>query len=332
MTLRTPVGSPGARLLGLGAHRPARVMNNDEAAAHADTTDAWIRERSGIVTRHIAAPDETTVDMAVEAGAKALAASGVCADAIDLVLLATSTHPYQTPGGSAELATRLGTRSPGATDVGAGCAGFGYALSFAADAIRVGSARHVLVVGSEKLTDYVDVTDRSICFIFGDGAGAAVVGPSGTAGIGPVVWGSDGERKDAITQTRTWVDFSANPTGGRPWLTMDGPGVFRWAVTSLAPVAVQACALAGIEPADLVAFVPHQANLRIIDAIAKGMGLPADVAIARDVVDTGNTSAASVPLALSTLLERGEVRSGDPALLFGFGAGLAYAGQVVLVP
>jgi 3-oxoacyl-[acyl-carrier-protein] synthase-3 len=309
----------GARLLGVGEYRPARLVSNDELARRVDTSDEWIRARTGIRTRRVADADESVVAMGVAAGAKALAAAGVDAAGIDLVLAASCTLPSQIPGAGPEIAARLGAVTAGAVDVNGGCAGFCYALGFAADAVRAGSARTVLVVASERLSDYTDWDDRSTCILFGDGSGAVVVGPAETDEIGPVAWGHDGTRPEAIAVRRD-----------DPFLRMDGQAVFRWA-GALAPHARRACDLAGVDPADLAAFVPHQANLRIVDAIAKRLGATRAV-VARDVVDAGNTSAASVPLALARMIECGELRRGDPVLMFGYGAGLTFAGQVVRCP
>ena len=310
-----------AAVLGLGAHRPAVRQDNLAIAERTGSSDQWIRERSGIVTRGVAADDESTVDMAVSAGAKALAASGISATDVGLVLLATCSMPGPLPGGSPEVAYRLGATSAGATDIGAGCAGFTYALALAADAVRAGSADNVLVVGSEKLLPMVDPDDRATAFLFGDGAGAAVVGIADTDGIGRVVWASDGDQAERLV------------IEGAPLrLRMDGRAIYRWATTSLPDLARRACAAAGVEPADLAAFVPHQANLRITDSVVKSLGLPPSVVIARDVVDSGNTSAASVPLAWTRLQEQGAVGTGDPVLLLGFGAGLTAAGCVVRCP
>jgi len=310
-----------AALLGLGAHRPAHRMDNHGIAARTDSSDTWIRERSGIVTRGVAAPDESTVDMAVGAGGKALAAAGVEAADVDLVLLATCSMPGPLPGGSPEVAARLGAVRAGASDVGAGCAGFTYALSMAADAVRAGSADRVLVIGSEKLMPMVDQDDRATAFLFGDGAGAAVVGVSDTDGIARAAWAHDGEQHERLV-----ID-------GTPLrLKMEGRAIYRWATTSLPDLARRACALAGTTPEELDAFVPHQANLRITESVVKALKLPESVVVARDVVDSGNTSAASVPLALARLHELGEIRRGDTVLLLGFGAGLTAAGQVVRCP
>ena len=314
-------GLRGAAVLGLGAHRPALRVDNHEIARRTDSSDEWIRDRSGIVTRGVAGDDESTVDMATSAGGKALAAAGIPAEAVGLVLLATCSMPGPLPGGSPEVASRLGARSAGASDIGAGCAGFTYALSMAADAVRCGTAEHVLVIGSEKLLPMVDPDDRATAFLFGDGAGAAVVGPAEVDGIGRVVWASDGDQHESLT-------IHGSPRR----LAMNGRAIYRWATTSLPDLARRACAQAGIEPAELAAFVPHQANLRITESVVKALRLPDSVVIARDVVDSGNTSAASVPLALTRLHEQGQVRTGDQVLLLGFGAGLTAAGQVVRCP
>ncbi len=313
-----------ARILGLGEHRPARLVTNDDLAGMVETSDEWIRTRTGIATRRVAAGDESVVAMATDAAAKALAQSGVAADDVDLLLLATCTTPTTIPGGAPEVAHLLGATHAGAADLNGACAGFCYALAMAADAVRAGSARHAVVIGAEKLTDWLDWSDRSTCILFGDGAAAAVVGPSDEPGIGRPVWGSDGSAAGLITA----------PAPER-LIRMDGQAVFRWATTTLAPVALQACAAAGVSPADLGAVVLHQANLRIVDAIVRALqksGLRPDAVISRDVVETGNTSAASVPLALSRLAASGEVRSGEPALLLAFGAGLTWAGQVIRIP
>lgn len=310
-----------AALLGLGAHRPAVREDNTAVALRLDSSDTWIRERSGVVTRGVAGPDESVVDMATSAGGKALAAAGVDPADVDLVLLATCSMPGPLPSGSPEVAHRLGARSAGATDLNAACAGFAYALALAADSIRAGSADRVLVIGSEKLTPLIDPYDRGTAFLFGDGAGAAVVGVAERDGVGPVVWAHDGDQHARLTIL-----------GAPPVMAMDGRAIYRWATTSVPDLARRACAKAGIDPADLAAFVPHQANLRITESVVKSLQLPDSVVVARDVVDSGNTSAASVPLALARLLEQGAVRRGDPVLLLGFGAGLTAAGQVVLVP
>jgi 3-oxoacyl-[acyl-carrier-protein] synthase III len=321
--MRITEGSAGARILAFGGYQPARVITNDELAAAVDTSDEWIRSRVGIASRRIAGPDETVADMAVAAGGKALAASGLSPGDIDLVIVATCTPEVQIPNTSAAVARRLGIPAPGAYDVNAACAGFCYALANASDAVRTGTARNALVIGSEKLSQWIDWTDRTTCIIFADGAGAAVVGPvadPADAGIGPVVWGSAGDMADKI--------YIPDRNG---FIIQEGQAVFRWATTALHPVAKKACERAGVDPAELAAFVPHQANLRIVEAIARRLGAPQAV-VADDIVTAGNTSSASIPLALSRMVERGQIGSGDPVLLLGFGAGICYAGQVITVP
>lgn len=258
--------------------------------------------------------------MAVAAAGKALATAGVEPGDIDLVITATCTLESSIPSASATVATRLGIPSPGAFDLNAACAGFCYGLSVANDAVRGGSASRVLLIGAEKLSAWVDWADRCTCVIFGDGAGAAVVGPSETAGIGPVVWGSDGDKASAIRIAQRGA-----------LIEMQGQTVFRWATTIMGRVALEACCRAGVAPKDIKVAVPHQANLRIVDAIVRQLGAT-EAVVARDIIDSGNTSAASVPLALSRLVERGDARTGDPALVLAFGAGLTFAGQVIACP
>ncbi|TQS29090.1 beta-ketoacyl-ACP synthase III [Microbispora sp. KK1-11] len=318
--MRLGQGAPAARILAFGGYQPAQVVTNDDLAARLDTNDEWIQSRVGIKERRVAGPQESEIDLAVQAGGKALAASGLSSDDIDLVIVATCTIEAPIPNAAGRVAHRLGITAPGAYDLNAACAGFCYALAAASDAVRSGSATNVLVVGSEKLSQWVDGEDRSTVVIFADGAGAAVVGPSDRPGIGPVAWGSAGDKAEAIMIKDR-----------RSFLHQEGQTVFRWATTALHPVAKLACERAGVDPADLAAFVPHQANLRIVEAIARKLGAD-NAVVARDIVLAGNTSAASIPLALSRMIERGEVQSGGLALLLGFGAGLTYASQVIEIP
>jgi 3-oxoacyl-[acyl-carrier-protein] synthase-3 len=313
----------GTRIISVGHYQPARVLTNDELATMVDTNDTWIRERVGIVTRRIAAETETVADMATAAADKALAASGLAASDIDLVVVATCTSADRSPNVACRVAAKLGIPAPAAYDINTACSGFSYALASADHAIRAGAARYAIVIGSEKLSAVVDWTDRSTCILVGDAAGAVVVGPTADGeapGIGPVVWGSVPERSEAV-----------RIEGWQPVFSQEGQSVFRWATTTLAPLAMQACERAGISPEEIFAFVPHQANARIIEGIAKRLNLP-NAIIALDVVESGNTSAASVPLALSKMVEQGQIPSGAPVLLFGFGGGLTYAGQVVRCP
>jgi 3-oxoacyl-[acyl-carrier-protein] synthase III len=327
-----PQGAPFARIVGVGGYRPARVVGNEEIVQKIDSTDEWIRERSGIVTRHHAGPEETIVEMATIAAEKALANAGVTPDQIGCVILATVTHLSQTPAAATFVGARIGAVGAAAFDISAACAGFCHGLELASNMVRLGTAGHVVVIGVERLSDMVDPHDRSVAFIFGDGAGAAVVGPSDVPGIGPVVWGANGEQADAIIQDAPWDVFRDDPDHKFPSLQMAGQRVFRWAVYEMAPVAQEALDRAGVTADELDAFIPHQANLRIVDAMARKLELPDHVAIARDVVDTGNTSAASIPLAMERMLLRGDAPHGGTALLIGFGAGLAYAAQVVTLP
>jgi 3-oxoacyl-[acyl-carrier-protein] synthase III len=313
----------GARIISLGGYQPGNVVTNDDLAARVDTSDEWIRSRVGIISRRFAGPDESVADMAVVAGGKALAGSGLAPADIDLVIVASCSAESPIPNASAMVAHRLGIVSPGAYDLNAACAGFCYALATAADAVRAGTARHVLVIGSEKMTAWIDPEDRSTCIIFADGAGAAVVGPVADgepAGIGPVVWGSAGDLAAKI-----------GIPDRHSFMYQEGQAVFRWATTAMHPIAIQACERAGVAVSDLSAFVPHQANLRIVEAIARRLGVPRE-RVADDIVHAGNTSSASIPLALARMTERGDLKSGSLALLLGFGAGMCYAAQVITVP
>jgi 3-oxoacyl-[acyl-carrier-protein] synthase-3 len=326
-----PSGARHARILGVGSYRPKRVVTNAEVCELIDSSDEWIRERSGIVTRGWAGEDESVIDMSEAAARKALERADIDPSRLGAVLVATVSHLYQTPSAAAILTDRLGATPAAAMDISAACAGFCYGVSLANDMIRGGSAEYVLVVGVELLSDITDRTDRSTAFIFGDGAGAVVIGPSETPGIGPTVWGSDGAQSAAISQKHSWIELKEKAVEW-PALTMQGQTVFRWAVWQMAPVAQQAMEKAGISAEDLDAFIPHQANMRITDSMVKAMRLPPDVPVARDIATTGNTSAASIPLAMDRMLEEGLAPHGGLALLIGFGAGLVFASQVVTLP
>ncbi|MEI2713504.1 MAG: beta-ketoacyl-ACP synthase III [Nocardioides sp.] len=334
--LRTNPGAEHAAILAIGGYRPSRLVPNAEIVDAIDSSDEWIQQRSGIKSRRWATPEETVRHMADEAGRIAIARSGIDATQIDAVIVATVSHMMQTPAVATLVAHDLGTGHAAAFDISAACAGFCHGLTLGADLVRGGSARHVLVIGVERLSDLTDLHDRGTAFIFADGAGAAVVGPSDAPGIGAVVWGSDGEQFDLIRQKEDWRDVVGTAEkpgpGGMPHLVMQGNPVFRWAAFTMAKVAHEALAAAGITADDLDVFVPHQANMRIIDAMARAMKLPERTKVARDIAEQGNTSAASIPLALDRMIEEGDAKSGDLALLIAFGAGLAYAAQVVVVP
>ncbi|MEO9323444.1 beta-ketoacyl-ACP synthase III [Nocardioides sp. C4-1] len=331
-SLVTASGSAHAAVLGVGSYRPRRLVPNAEIVDAIDSSDEWIQQRSGIKTRRFAGPDESVQMMSVAAARGALEHAGIDAAQVDAVVVATVSHLMQTPAIAPAIAHELGCDAPVAFDISAACAGFCQGVGVASDMVRSGSARHVLVIGVERLTDILNREDRGTAFIFADGAGAVVVGPSETEGIGPTVWGSDGEQFDYIRQTEDWRDVIAEDSPVMPTLTMQGSAVFRWASFAMSKVGLEAIERAGITVDDLDVFVPHQANMRITDAMARSMKLPATVRIARDVADQGNTSAASVPLALHRMVEEGEARPGDLALLIAFGAGLSYAAQVVRVP
>jgi 3-oxoacyl-[acyl-carrier-protein] synthase-3 len=310
----------GSKILSFGHYQPSRVLTNDDLAQMVDTNDEWIQSRVGIKERRIA-DGETVADMAGFAAEKALAASGLTAEDIDMVVVATCSSADRSPNVACRVALKLGIAGPAAFDVNTACSGFSYALAMVDHAIRAGSARHAIVIGAEKLSEITDWSDRSTCVIFGDGAGAAVItaiGEGEQPGIGPVVWGS--EPSDTILIE-----------GWRPYIWQEGQRVFRWATTKIPPIAREICEKAGVKPEELGGFVPHQANLRIIEPVARKLGVDPEV-VARDIVESGNTSAASIPLALSKMIERGEVKSGTPVLLVGFGGGLTYAGQVVRCP
>ncbi|MFI8892463.1 ketoacyl-ACP synthase III [Streptomyces paradoxus] len=325
-------GAPYARILGVGGYRPTRVVPNEVILETIESSDEWIRSRSGIETRHWASDEETVAAMSLEASGKAIADAGISAEQIGGVIVSTVSHFKQTPAVATEIADKLGTAKAAAFDISAGCAGFGYGLTLAKGMVVEGSAEYVLVIGVERLSDLTDLEDRATAFLFGDGAGAVVVGPATEPAIGPTVWGSEGDKSETIKQTVPWTDYRDGTVEKFPAITQEGQAVFRWAVFEMAKVAQQALDAAGISVDDLDVFIPHQANVRIIDSMVKTLKLPEHVTVARDIRTTGNTSAASIPLAMERLLATGEAKSGDTALVIGFGAGLVYAATVVTLP
>ncbi|MBA0125560.1 ketoacyl-ACP synthase III [Haloechinothrix sp. YIM 98757] len=323
MALTQLTGAAATRILGVASMQPDTIVSNDDLAKYLDTDDQWIRDRVGIVERRFAGPDVSLVDMAVQAGSQALEDAGLEPGEIDTVIVPNCTMPSPIPNAAAQVADRIGIRAAGAFDVNAACAGFCYALGLASDLIRTGSAGKVLVIGAEKLTDVVDPYDRANAIIFADGAGAMVVGPSEQAEIGPVSWGSAGDLVDTIYMR------------DHRYIYQEGQSVFRWATTKIAPVALRAVEAAGLSPSDIDVLIPHQANLRIVEAIAKRMrvqGAREDMVVADDIAYSGNTSSASIPMALDHMRVKGQVRRGDVVLTVGFGAGLSYAGQVIIAP
>ncbi|MEV7661245.1 beta-ketoacyl-ACP synthase III [Paenarthrobacter sp. NPDC089316] len=339
-----------ARILGIGAYRPDVIVTNEDVCQWIDSSDEWIRQRTGIITRHRAAADVSVIDMAEGAAREAIQQAGIEPSQLGAVIVSTVTHPYATPSAAAALTERLGATPAPAFDISAACAGYCYGVAQADALVRSGAAQYVLVVGAEKLSDVIDNHERTISFLLGDGAGAVVVGPSETPGIGPSVWGSDGSKWDAIGMTHSLEDVKKLGESARhsdeiddpailsatqdvwPTLRQDGQTVFRWAVWEMAKVAQQALDAAGIEASDLAAFVPHQANMRIIDEMVKKLKLPESVVIGRDIAQAGNTSAASIPLATHRLLQENPGLSGGLALQIGFGAGLVFGAQVVVLP
>ncbi|HRN29305.1 MAG TPA: beta-ketoacyl-ACP synthase III [Terrimesophilobacter sp.] len=330
-TLKQNHGAQYTRLYGFGAARGDLVVPNDDLIGPIDSSDEWIQQRTGIVTRTRASEGLLAIDLATEAAKEAIEASGIEPEKIDLVIIATISNVQQTPSMAAVVADRVGANPAAAYDANAACAGYSYALTQADALIRSGAAHFALVIGAEKLSDVVDPTDRSISFLLGDGAGAVVVGPSETPGISPAVWGSDGSKAGAVGMNSTLIDYRDGDANW-PTLRQEGQTVFRWAVWDMAKVAKKALEEAGIEASDLAAFIPHQANMRIIDEFAKQLKLPESVVIARDIETTGNTSAASIPLATHRLLKEHPELSGGLALQIGFGAGLVYGAQVVVLP
>jgi 3-oxoacyl-[acyl-carrier-protein] synthase-3 len=341
MMLNVTPGATHSAILGIGGYRPRRVVDNAEICTMIDSSDEWIRTRSGIIERRWASDDETIQMMSVAAARKALDRAGIEAGQVDTVIVSTVTHLYQTPAVATTIASELGAKSAAAFDISAACAGFCYAAAMADSFIRSGASKYVLIIGVERLTDMTNRSDRSTAFLFADGAGAAVIGPSEFAGIGPVVWGSDGDQAPLIQQTQPWdaalawdTESYRSTEGEASWptLKMEGNPVFKWASYTMAKTAAEALDAAGLHPEDLDVFAPHQANMRITDAMFRALKLPSRVVVARDIARQGNTSAASIPLAIEALLESGEAQSGQTCLIIGFGAGLVYAGQVIILP
>lgn len=326
-TLQTSCGPEYSRVISVGGARGSRVVTNDEMVTMIDSSDEWIQQRTGIRERRWVGPGESPLTMGVEAGRKALRRAGLSPDQIDTLIVSTVTHFKQTPSLAVGIAAELGIEDSAAMDLSAACAGFCYGIGMADTLVRGGQSTHVLVIGVEALSTITDTTDRATAFLFGDGAGAAVVGPSDEPAIGPTVWGSDPSQAEVI-HTPDWREAG----GAIPYIRMDGRPVFRWATTAIAERTNQALAAAGITPEQLDVFIPHQANNRITDAMLRHLALPDSVVVARDVKQMGNSSAASIPLAMEALLESGEAKAGDLALTIGFGAGLVYAGQVLRLP
>ncbi|MEN9740056.1 MAG: hypothetical protein RLZ72_322 [Actinomycetota bacterium] len=331
-TLRQSVGSPFTRIYAVGAARGSLAVTNDDIAGPIDSSDEWIRQRTGVITRKRATADVSAADLATEAATEAISKAGIKPDEIGAVIVATISNTVQTPSMAALVADRVGATPAAAYDISAACAGFCYGIAQADALVRAGTAKFVLVIGAEKLSELAKPTDRTISFLLGDGAGAVIVGPADEPGISSTIWGSDGGKWDAVGMDRPLREAFDDKDGDYPTLRQDGQTVFRWAVWEMAKVAQQALDAAGITSKDLAAFIPHQANMRIINEFAKQLEVPESVVIARDIETTGNTSAASVPLAMHRVLTENPELSGGYALIIGFGAGLVYAAQIVRLP
>jgi 3-oxoacyl-[acyl-carrier-protein] synthase III len=337
MKIKVREGSE-SQILSVGSYRPKRIVPNSEIVDLIESSDEWIQQRTGIVTRRFADESEQLLDMAIWAAEDALKNAKLTIDDIDTVIVATITFPFQAPSAATALLQRLGNPKAAAFDINAACAGFCYAVSMAHDFIKAGTSKKVLVIGAEKITDFTDPADRATAFIFADGAGAVIIGEASDAGIGPVEWGSDADSRDAILMNPSWIDVRDNESqltkAGIAWpnISQEGQKVFRWAVFSMSKAALKALESAGLTVNDIDAFIPHQANIRIIETMAKEMNIPDSVIIADDVRVNGNTSAASIPLAMDALLDQHPELHGKLALIIGYGAGLVYAGQVVKLP
>ena len=314
-----------SRIIGTGSFLPPRIVTNDEFAARLDTSDAWIRERTGIVQRHIADESQTSSDLALEASTRALQAAGIAAQDIDLIVLATSTPDFVFPSTATLLQAKLGIKGCPAFDVQAVCSGFVYALASADSFIRGGTYKRALVVGAEVFSRILDWNDRGTCVLFGDGAGAVVLEAGDRPGVHAAVLHADGSQVDMLS-------VPGNVCGGRiigsPFLQMNGQGVFKYAVRVLDEVARETVAAAGLELAQVDWLIPHQANVRILEATAKRLGLPRERLVVT-VDHHGNTSAASVPLALDEWVRAGKIRAGHRVLMEGVGGGFTWGAALV---
>ena len=323
-----------SQILSVGSYRPKRLVPNSEIVDRIESSDEWIQQRTGIETRRFAGSDETVLDMATWAAEAALEKAKLSISDIDTIIVATITFPFQAPSAATAILQRLGHPKAAAFDVNAACAGFSYGVAMAHDFIKSGTSKHVLVIGAEKISDFTDPNDRATAFIFADGAGAVVIGPSRDAGIGPVEWGSDADSRDAILMNPSWVDIRDNETqltkaGGKwPNISQEGQKVFRWAVFSMSKAALKALESAGLTVNDLDAFIPHQANIRIITSACDKLGVPMEK-VAVVLHETGNTSSATIPLALFGDFGQVKAKDGDLVLMVGFGAGMTAASAVV---
>jgi 3-oxoacyl-[acyl-carrier-protein] synthase-3 len=309
-----------SRIVGTGSYLPPRVVTNAEFAARLDTSDEWIRERTGIAQRHIADDSQASSDLALEASRAALAAAGIRAEQLDMIVVATSTPDFVFPSTACLLQAKLGVRNSAAFDLQAVCSGFVYALATADNFIRTGTHKRALVVGAEVFSRILDWNDRGTCVLFGDGAGAVVLAADSTPGLHASVLHADGSHADILC-------VPGNVSGGRiigsPFLHMQGSQVFKFAVKVLDEVARETVAAAGMRLEDIDWLIPHQANVRILEATAKKLGLPRERLVVT-VDHHGNTSAASVPLALDECVRSGKIRAGHRVLMQGVGGGFTW--------
>ena len=314
-----------ARIVGTGSYLPANVVSNDELSRRIDTSDEWIRTRTGIRQRHIAEPAQTSSDLAYHASLQALAAAGIAATDLDLIIVATSTPDFIFPSTACLLQAKLGAKRCPAFDVQAVCSGFVYGLDIADKYIRSGVYRHVLVVGAEVFSRILDWNDRGTCVLFGDGAGAVVLAADDKPGLLASVLHADGSQFGILS---TPGQVCGGKVTGDPFLRMDGQAVFKLAVRVLDEVARETLALCNLQPADVDWLIPHQANVRILDATARRLGIATDKVIV--TVDRhANTSAASVPLALDVAVRDGRIKSGHKVLLEGVGGGFTWGAALV---
>ncbi len=314
-----------SRIVGTGSYLPAQVLTNDDIARQIETSDAWIRARTGIRERRIAAPAETTSDLAEHAARAALAAAGIAPADVDLVIVATTTPDMVFPSTACILQAKLGTHGGPAFDVQAVCSGFVYALSIADRMVAGGAVRNALVVGAEIYSRILDWNDRGTCVLFGDGAGAVVLAPSRVPGILSAHLHADGAHRNILCVPGA---VNRGEVVGSPFVRMDGPAVFKFAVNVMAQVANEALAANGVDASAIDWLIPHQANIRIIDATAKKLHLPHEK-IVTTVERHANTSAASIPLALDEAVRDGRVKPGHRVMLIGVGGGFTW-GSVFL--
>jgi 3-oxoacyl-[acyl-carrier-protein] synthase-3 len=313
-----------SRIVGTGSYLPSRVMTNADFAARLDTSDAWIRERTGIVQRHIADESQASSDLALEASRRALQAAGVAAGELDLIVVATSTPDYIFPSTACLLQAKLGAKGCAAFDVQAVCSGFVYGLCVADNFVKSGAAKRVLVVGAEVFSRILDWNDRGTCVLFGDGAGAVVLAADSKPGIHASVLHADGSQVDMLSVPG---NVCKGRITGSPYLQMNGQGVFKYAVRVLDEVARETVAAAGMSLADVDWLIPHQANVRILEATARKLGIAAERLVVT-VDHHGNTSAASVPLALDEFVRAGKIRAGHRVLMEGVGGGFTWGASL----